>query len=727
MNAAGLTPEANAASEAEVAPFRPAADAAVVIPGEKEETVYVKADASGMPSEKSVEVILKEIAGQDLIEDRSDLRDIKNTEGDEEFYDAGDGRYIWQNHGGEIRYKGISDRELPVDTHVTYYLEGQPVTADEIAGKTGAVRIRFDYDNHTDVPFMVLSSAILPSDVFKDIEVTNGRVMDLGEQKAVIGIAFPGLGERLGLADYEPTEEIDLPEYVEIEARTDKFELDFTATVISTGLFDEVDDEDLRDFEDMSDDMDELADASSELADAAGELADGGEEFGDYLSQYFGGLSKISEGTDALDQGLGALSGNISKLSEGSRKLQQGLAQLDKSLAGVDLTSLTSEEGEKAAAEAGEALRLLSEGSAVLAEKLGAANESISALQEFARKAGEYKVKADALAEAVNGYEPAPLAEKAESAASVLADPLEGVILDQARSAYEEKAGEAAERTAEENRQSAADAVEESEALDGLGLTPEQIEEVKSRLIADIQNSMQAADPGQPEMEVQRQELEQELEAEIEPLLAGWDEEISRERAALYEAAAEIPELEIPEAEPLSEEEVTALNGTMEQMEKSLAVISGYAKGISDSSDALGSLAGAMDKIRSGVNALSKGSGELTRGIGAFEEALKKTSEGSSQLNKALEQASEAGGTLSGAYGQLVSGMQAFADGVSEFDKEGIQSLAELTGPEYLALIRNVRAARDAEHSYANFSGLCDGQKGSVRFIVETEEIRADN
>ena len=41
-------------------------------------------------------------------------------------------------------------------------------------------------------------------------------------------------------------------------------------------------------------------------------------------------------------------------------------------------------------------------------------------------------------------------------------------------------------------------------------------------------------------------------------------------------------------------------------------------------------------------------------------------------------------------------------------------------------MIRGVRAARDAEHSYTNFSGICDGQKGSVRFIIETEEINKD-
>ena len=51
----------------------------------------------------------------------------------------------------------------------------------------------------------------------------------------------------------------------------------------------------------------------------------------------------------------------------------------------------------------------------------------------------------------------------------------------------------------------------------------------------------------------------------------------------------------------------------------------------------------------------------------------------------------------------------------------------EPTGPEYMEVIRRVKAARDAEHSYNNFSGILDGQKGSVRFVIETEEIEADD
>jgi putative membrane protein len=132
-----------------------------------------------------------------------------------------------------------------------------------------------------------------------------------------------------------------------------------------------------------------------------------------------------------------------------------------------------------------------------------------------------------------------------------------------------------------------------------------------------------------------------------------------------------------------------------------------------------------MEQLKGGVKALSQGSQGLTEGLQQFETAVGTAAEGSSKLNTALSQVSSAGGKLGSAYWELVDGMNAFADGVSEFDEEGIQSLAELAGPQYLDVIKGIRAARDAEHSYTNFSGICDGQKGSVRFIIETEEISA--
>ena len=703
MNATGSA--ANAAAAQEVV-FHPPVDTPTVIPVEKEETVYVQADAAGRPTKKTVEVALKMIQGEDPIEDRSNLREIKNTEGDEEYSEAGQGRYLWENHGEEIRYKGVSDQPLPVDVAITYFLEGSQVTADEIAGKSGAVRIRFDYDNHTDVPFMVLSSAILSGDVFSDIEVTNGRILDLGDQKAVIGFAFPGLMDSLKLADYEPTEEIDLPEYVEIEARAVDFALDFTATVVSTGLFDELEDEDLQDLEDMADDMDELTDASSELADAAGELADGGATFGEYLDQYFGGLSKVSEGTGALDKGLSLLGQNIGKLTKGAGKLEKGQ----------------------------EALQTLAQAGGSLSEKLSGISAAVEGMQDLFANLQDYVDKTEMLKTAVD-ENPAPdIAGQTEE----LAQTLEEEASSQAREAAQEAAqnaaedavSEAAERAADATAANAKDAAEQSvrgsNAMDGLGLTDEQIDAVKSQLIEEIRGEITPVTGEAPQVTVDTDEISISLNDLLSGMLEGVQAELDARYANIKEARDAIPDMEVPDLSALSPEQMQELAQTMEQMQAALGVIGEYAQGLSSVQESLTQLTEGMEQLKGGVKALSQGSQGLTEGLQQFETAVGTAAEGSSKLNTALSQVSSAGGKLGSAYWELVDGMNAFADGVSEFDEEGIQSLAELTGPEYMEVIRRVKAARDAEHSYNNFSGILDGQKGSVRFVIETEEIEAD-
>ena len=63
-------------------------------------------------------------------------------------------------------------------------------------------------------------------------------------------------------------------------------------------------------------------------------------------------------------------------------------------------------------------------------------------------------------------------------------------------------------------------------------------------------------------------------------------------------------------------------------------------------------------------------------------------------------------------------------DGMKEFDKEGIQELKKLVGDDLENIITRVRALKKADEQYNNFSGLEKGKTGSVRFIVETDEIK---
>lgn len=313
---------------------------------DKAESVYVKADPTGKAEDISVSVTLRNSGDGQPIRDMTNLQGIKNKAGDEEYTLSDDGELVWENHGEDITYEGTSRNLLPVDTSVTYFLNGEEISPSDLAGKSGEVKIRFDYSVQADakvtvdndvknetVPFMAMTFMILPDEHFDSISVENGRAVSMDEQTVVIGYALPKLADSLNLSEHEMTEEIEIPEYVEVTAYATDFELDFTATVLTNGLFKEIEDDDLKDFDDTIDDMHELADASKELVDGTKELADGADTFGDYLTQYTDGVGSLSEGVGQLSKGTKALNDNKGALADGAGQLKDGLARLDEQLA----------------------------------------------------------------------------------------------------------------------------------------------------------------------------------------------------------------------------------------------------------------------------------------------------------------------------------------------------------------------------------------------------------
>ncbi len=306
---------------------------------EKDETVTVKADAEGNPTKITVADRLKGTESGDFILDQTNLSNIRNTDGDEGFQLSGNGSLIWQSFGEDISYEGESDQELPVGLQISYYLNGKKVSAEEIAGASGDVRVRFDYSNNKTVeivqdgkrktvtmPYLFMTMALLPSDSFTDLKVENGKVMEMSGKELIVGYAVPGFMDSLKLNDWEPTEDIELPEYVEFSGHTENFGLEFTATVVTDGLFEEIEEDDLGDIDDLTEQMEELSDASSQIADGGYQLASGGDLFGFYLSQYTSGvntaLSTMVSSLDTINKEVSAaMSASQSQLAGASESL----------------------------------------------------------------------------------------------------------------------------------------------------------------------------------------------------------------------------------------------------------------------------------------------------------------------------------------------------------------------------------------------------------------------
>ena len=311
---------------------------------DKAETVYAKANADGTVTETTVEVTLKAQDGQ-TIPDAAALRDITNKEGDEDYTRGADNGLTWQNYGTSITYEGKSDAALPVTTRVTYYLDGQEIAPGALAGRSGRVRIRFDYTNHTRetvtvdgqdytvcVPFTAVTALILDGTKFTNIEAENGKVLDLDGQTAVLGMAMPGLADSLCLSGFEPTKDVEIPAFFEISADVTDFALDFTATILTPSALDDLDLSGIDDLTDLSDALEKLTDATDEVADGAGALADGIQAYYDGFQQYADGVKNLNEGAQTLADGLTRLYDNGQTLLTGLNTLRDGLSAVSGSV-----------------------------------------------------------------------------------------------------------------------------------------------------------------------------------------------------------------------------------------------------------------------------------------------------------------------------------------------------------------------------------------------------------
>lgn len=406
---------------------------------EKEETVYVKADAAGSVTKTIVSNWLKNEDGVQEIKDASELTDIKNVKGDETFTQEGK-EITWQAAGNDIYYQGETTKELPVGVKVTYYLDGSEISPEELAGKSGKVKIRFDYTNNSKegevyTPFTMATGVILPSENFTNVEAENGKVISDGSKNIVIGMGFPGLAESLKLSGTDLTKDFEVPDYFEITADAEDFNLTMTATVAAVADLGEFGLDKADSLDDLKDSLDELQDASTKLVDGSGELADGVQTLQDACVTLVEGMNTVDEKMGELSGGIGTLDskkgdlinglntlvGGINKMNQQKGALKKGADDLADGLNTLNKEKSTLKEGADTLANGLNTLNqqkgTLTAGIDTLAEGSNSLKTGSAALktgvEEYTKGASDlktgvdtYTAGADALAAGVSAYVP---------------------------------------------------------------------------------------------------------------------------------------------------------------------------------------------------------------------------------------------------------------------------------------------------------------------------------
>lgn len=302
----------------------------------KDETVYVLANADGSVKKIIVSDWIKNNGGK-TVSDKTELSDIKNVKGDESYVMDTDNMREWNADGKDIYYQGTISKALPVDLKVSYELDGKPVSAESLAGKSGKVTIRFDYTNNQYknvsidgkntkiyVPFVMLTGLLLDNDIFTNVEISNGKIINDGDRIIAVGFALPGMQENLNLS----RDKVDIPDFVEITADVNNFALSNTLTVAANSIISDLDVSKLDSADDLQASLTELSSAMSKLLDGSSELYGGLSELLLKSNELISGVDKLANGASALSDGAAALSAGLSELVSNNDTLNAGAKQV---------------------------------------------------------------------------------------------------------------------------------------------------------------------------------------------------------------------------------------------------------------------------------------------------------------------------------------------------------------------------------------------------------------
>ena len=677
----------------------------------KDETVYVLAGADGTVQKIIVSDWIKNAMAADSLEDKTELSDIENIKGDESFTLGGDNSCVWDAQGNDIYYQGNIEKELPVQMSVCYTLDGQAIAPEALAGQSGHVTIRFDYQNmqyeevlldgkteKVYVPFTMLTGMLLDTEVFRNVTISNGKLINDGDRIAVVGIAFPGLQEDLAISK----EKLDIPDYVEISADVENFEMGMTMTLATTELFGAIDSDKL--------DLHELSDAMAELTDAMDQLMDGSSQLYDGLCTLLEKSGDLVSGINKLAEGAAQLKAGAESLDSGAAQLQAGAAQLSSGLNTLNANSSSLNGGARQVFSS-----LLSMANTQLSE----AGLSVPALT------------IDNYASVLDGV----IASLDDTAVYQAALEQVTATVNANRGMIEEKVTEAVQAQVEAEvsaqvtaavQETVTQAVHENEAQfraaviqQALGMTVEEYKAaIEAGLVTQEQQdavnaAVEAAMQAEIDARMQREEIQAQINAVTQQTVG--EQMQSDEIQALI---ASNTELQVQQAisEAMSSDAVQAQLSAAAEGAKSVIALK-------SSLDSYNAFYLGLITYTSGVSSAAAGANELKTGADALKAGTSELSAGAAELLQGIQTMKDSAPALVDGITQLRDGSMELSDGLKQFNEEGIQKLIEAVDGDLDGLSNRIRVTADVAKHYTSFSGISEDMDGDVKFIYKTDSI----
>ncbi len=646
----------------------------------KKETVYVIAGADGSVKKLIVSDWIKNDGKSDTLTDVTEATGVVNVKGDEEYVMGGENTYVWNAGGNDIYYQGNIDKELPVSIKITYELDGKTVSAEEIAGKSGKVKIRFDYTNNEVrtvnidgrdekiyVPFAMLTGILLDTDTFSSVEVSNGKIINDGDRIAVIGIAFPGLTESLG-AD---SDKLNIPSYVEITANAKNFSLKNTVTVATNEIFNGLDSEDT---DDIGEKITALTDAVGKLTDGSSELYDGVCTLLDKSTELVDGINKLYDGAAALKKGTAQLRSGASELVTGTSQLYSGLGKLNSNNAELNAGAKQIFDTLLATASAQLASAGITDIPALTIENYNAVLSAVlpSLSEESVRAKVEETVKASVNAQRSTVETAVTAAVRGQIEQKII---MTQVLAAMGMTEETYKAGIANGTVTKETQAAVTAAVSEK-----------MQDEATLAAISGIVDAQMASEEVQALISAQ---TEKKIEELIETNLNSQEVKAQAD-AAVAKAAA-------------GAASIKSLISQLDSYNKFYTGLGAYTKGVSEAYVGVGKLKSGAVSLEDGAVSLDSGAKQLLSGLLTMKESAPALIDG---------------------IGELKDGAMQLRDGLAQFSEKITEKL-DACGVSPEELSARIKALSDVSKEYTSFAGAADGTDSSVKFIYRTDSVKA--
>lgn len=763
---------------------------------DKDESVYLISDANGNVNKTIVVDHLKNKDKKDTLEDASNLSDIENVKGKEKFTQSGD-KLTWQAGGKDIYYQGTATAEPPVTQKVTYYLDGKEISPEDLAGKSGKVKIRFDYTNTTSytetvngekqtvsVPFAAVTGLVLGDD-FENIEVTNGKAEVSDSSSVVLGYALPGLKDSLGIKDKDLDGDVNIPEYMEMTADVENFSMPAAMTfVVNASDYVSTDGIDTSDLDDM---INDLKDASTQLQDGSKTLAEGTDTLSDGLSTLQSKLGAFASGVGALQSGLKTYTDGVSTLSGGLNTLGNSTGAL---VSGAD--KLNSGAGQLASGSATlkDGLKSYTDGASELQAGINKLYNTLDAGLTDKQKAKIQKTAVESVQDSFKGETGvtvqktiyAGLRYQTDDNGNVIGDGdlytslYNGTVgqkfeenLDSAyalvvKTVLSTAAGDESgtvqsdvlAQTIKERYKKASDAYEaaitvsvQSGTLDETTkavLSNTQYQEAfitynaiqnmsASQLAEAIYAKTNATDTLISMTETQLKET-LESDKNSSDIKSGVETALNTLATKLSGACEQVSE------QVASSAAITGAQGTMDTVkaglgnEKDEKTLIGGAEKLTSSNNKLNAGATALN---AGASQLSAGTQSLMNSVPTLTSGIKQLVDGSNtlvannaKLNSGASQLADGTNQIVSGVDQLTTGSKTLsegahtlADGMVQFNEEGINKILDAYNGDLKPFTNKLQAVIDAGEEYQTYSAIADGQTGSVKFIYKLASIDA--